>query len=780
MKPQDLNLYPYQKRISEWIQRNPFAMIWADVGLGKTVSTLTAIDELIDSLDIYGALVVAPKRIIQTVWRQEARKWPHLGHLTFSLISGTPEQRIAALRRKAEIYLINPEGLEWLIPQTIHLWLEKGRYPPFNLLVIDEITKLKNPQAKRSRALLRLLPYFKRRVGLTGEPAANGYSDLYGQYLIVDGGKRLGTTQEAFRSAFLRPGGYGGYSWIATRTGREQIHQRISDITIELTTEDYLDLPPVTNNLLWVELPPRAREIYDVFERELFASLDSGESIEVVNEASKINKLIQIASGAAYLTVGGPWEEIHKAKMEALQDLVDESSRPILLGYCYRHEETRIAREFPDTDSSQQKSAFLSSKHSESEIQRTLGRWERDELVLLCGHPACLHPKTEVLTEHRGWISLGDVQRDERVFDGVEFVSHGGRSYSGHKEVIEVFGITMTPDHKLWVNGQWEEGQHAGNRPRARREALYKYQGDDPGLSQMFKVRGGEQDPQAERSQAQPAGPNAMPGLYIGRPTLHDQYPDLENLDGDEISVPRDFARPRQEELPRPWNRAMRAMAEVRELLRRYGRRLFGRFDHRAPRQHGAVLTGELLLDYRFQTASQQAQQPDRRLPGGADPSRRVGAPQRHRKMPSLSETQPGDDGGRSCSGRIGLDLQRRKAEKAHVYDLVDCGPRHRFVVRNDLGETFIAKNSMGHGLNLQGSSARSVVWFSLPWSLELYHQLNGRLTGGHRRKTASVIHHILARDTVDEVVWEVLNTKSATQDGLRHAIREYRNRRNL
>lgn len=380
--------FSYQNRSVEHIKAHSNAMLWLDMGMGKTVATLTAYAELQERFAVSGMLVVAPLRICQSVWRQEAMKWDHLRHLRFSLIHGTAAQRTLALRRRSDIYLINYENLRWLATQIKHLWLRKGEYPPFSMVVYDEVTRMKNSQAKRVQEWRGMLKYFSRRVGLTGEPASNGYRDLFGQYLVVDAGQRLGTGVTAFRDAFLKPLGYQQHGWVVTRTGQEQIHARIADITLELAAKDYIDLPPVRYNTIWIDLPPDARAIYDRLEHEFFAELDSGAELEVVNEASKLNKLSQIASGAAYLHAGGPWEEIHREKIEALRDVLEEAAgRPLLLGYTYVHEAARIAQEWPERPLTREGVTFLSSRLGERAAQDVLERWHRDEIPVLAGHP---------------------------------------------------------------------------------------------------------------------------------------------------------------------------------------------------------------------------------------------------------------------------------------------------------------------------------------------------------------------------------------------------------
>lgn len=385
------DLYPYQRIGIQHMLDHANAMVWEGMGLGKTTQTETAISILLDQMKITGALVLAPKRVCQTVWRQEAQKWKHLQHLTFSLIQGTQGQREIALRRSRDIHLCNYENLPWLVTTIYHLWLRHGRYPPFQMLILDEITKVKNSQAKRTKELVRLLPYFTRRIGLTGEPAANGYKDLHGQYLCIDEGQRLGKSITEYRKHYLRPQGYMGYEWVATRTGRERIHQRIHDITLQMSAKDYLDLPPVRYNDIWVELPTKARAIYDKLERDFFTELDSGQNLEVLSQASLLNKLIQVASGAAYLVTGGGWEEIHQAKLDALEDVIEEASgRPVLLGYIYVHEAARIAQRFPERPQTHSGATFLSSKLRERAMADVLDRWKRDEIPLLCGHPASM------------------------------------------------------------------------------------------------------------------------------------------------------------------------------------------------------------------------------------------------------------------------------------------------------------------------------------------------------------------------------------------------------
>ncbi len=390
MKPLSL-LHPYQHRGIQHVLEHFNAMLWVDMGLGKTIILLTAILQILDRVQASGILVVGSKRIVQSVWEQEAEGWEHTQGLRFSKVYGTSPQRIMGLRRRAHIYLVNYDLLDWLAIQIEHTWLRKGLYPPFSMVVYDEVTKLKNSGGKRFHAWHKISPYFSRRVGMTGEPAANGYKDLHGQFLMVDGGQRLGTSLQSFRDAFLAPAGLQGRSWKVSNYGAQQIRDRVSDITLVMQAEDYLKLPPVITQDIWIDLPAEARTVYNQMEEEFFAELQSGTPIEASNTGAKFVKCLQIASGAVYIDDTHRWETVHTAKMEALQDIVEEASgRPILLGYSFIHEAERIAQTHPERPQTGSGATFLSSKLGERELNRVLERWRQNEMPLLCGHPASM------------------------------------------------------------------------------------------------------------------------------------------------------------------------------------------------------------------------------------------------------------------------------------------------------------------------------------------------------------------------------------------------------
>lgn len=374
------DLYPYQVRAEAHILEHQAAMVWVFMGGGKTVATLGALKDLQDRWEISAALAVGPLQVVRSVWEQEIRKWSHLKGLTCSLVHGTEGERKLALAKRADIYLVNYEGLPWLVSWVRSHYLARGKYPPFDAVVYDEVTKVKNAQAIRSEAAQHLLPFMRRRIGLTGEPAANGYKDLHGQYLAVDGGVRLGKTVSAFRDAFLVSKGFQGRQYEVTTYGQEVIKKRVSDVTLVMREEDYLELPPIIDNEILVTLPPKARGIYDQMEENYFAELDAGAEIEVETEATKGVKCLQIAGGAVYLA-DKSWREVHREKMDALGDLMEEQAGdPVLLAVAHKHEAERILKRFPE-------SRQLSSSLPGKEYTALTDAWDQGNVPLLIGHP---------------------------------------------------------------------------------------------------------------------------------------------------------------------------------------------------------------------------------------------------------------------------------------------------------------------------------------------------------------------------------------------------------
>lgn len=355
------------------------------MGLGKTITTLTAISDLLQSEILNGVIVVAPIRVCRMVWRQEALKWTHTAHLKFSMVVGDKDQRTRALMQKADVYLVNYENLEWLVEALHTYFAAHGKPLPANGIVFDELSKCKNSTTNRVKALRKLLPAFKWRTGLTGTPASNGYKDLHGQFLVLDDGVRLGTSKSQFETRWYRK--EGPYKKVPYRDTEESIKQLIGDITLEMSAEDYNPLPNLIVNDVTVELPPDLREKYEAMEKEFFIRLESGREVEMFNQASLTNKCLQFANGAMYPIAGMPlWEPLHDLKLEALEDIIEEAAgKPVLCAYAYVSDAERIMHRFAKLHP-----INLTACKSEKSLKDAMDRWTSGRCPLMIGHPASM------------------------------------------------------------------------------------------------------------------------------------------------------------------------------------------------------------------------------------------------------------------------------------------------------------------------------------------------------------------------------------------------------
>jgi len=746
-------------------------MLFLDMGLGKSIVTLTAILEMQDRLQVYGTLILGPLRVVQSVWRQEAAKWEHTRGLTFSLITGSAEERTRALMRPADIYLMNYDNLTWLWEQIEHRFLRKGKYPPFNFLVADEVSKLKNTRmrqgTKRGNALLRMLPYMPYRTGLTGTPASNGLQDLFGQFLVIDDGERLGTSFTQFRSRYFFQTDWQGYQWSPFESSKDLISQKIGDITLNLSAEDYLDMPEKIINDIWVDLPPKQRRAYDEIEREMLVELESGHQVELLSEASKLNRCLQYANGAMYLEPGEPdWESIHDAKLDALDDIVEESAgQPVLVAYQFQHDAHKIKARFPDA-------VWLSSKTSEADFNKALTDWNTGNLKMIIGHPACLHPSTQVLTELRGWVRITDVLPSDKVFDGIEYVSHKGCTYSGYKPVIEVFGIKMTPNHKLLIGDNWVEAKDVRDTRESRNAAVFQWETVEYCASEVPALRSGAGNADAACKKGKPGEFKTLPVLYRGNIPSDDKHQDMENLAGYEVAGNRQIGP----KLRRSWDRNMQRMGVVSDILRRYVTDLFRRFDNRTNRCEQTLLQGQLHMGHPDGATIQQAYQPLFGISGGDYSFGRIVSEDRAYQDGVDDAPKSWDERGRGSGRCAKFKVWERSEsyEKSDVYDLVDCGPRHRFLIRNEVGEMFISHNSMGHGIDRLQQCGHTLVWYGLCWSLDLYDQTNARLWRQGQQHPV-IIHRLLTTDTVDMAVKLAIEHKAGDEVSIRRAIDEYK-----
>jgi SNF2 family DNA or RNA helicase len=392
-RPSDL--FPYQKKAVNFQCSHPASALWLDMGLGKSVITLTSVAHLLDSGYLKAVIIVAPVRVCKLVWRQEAMKWSHTQHLKFAMMTGEKQQReFQLLQRDRQIFLINYENLGWLAEALQTHYIAKKRPVPFDGIVFDEISKCKNSATKRVHALLKVLPQFKWRTGLTGTPASNGYKDLHGQYLVLDDGKRLGTSKTAFHSKYYFKR---GMKEVAFEDTENTIKTLIADITIEMSAADYNPLPDMIFNDVLVELPSDLRAKYEQLEQELFMKLDSGVEIEVFNQASLTNKCLQFSNGAVYPEPGMPaWEHVHDLKLEALEDILEESAgQPVLCSYAYRSDAERIMRHFKD-----KRPINLTECKSEKQLVEAMRRWTTGDCQLMIGHPASMGHGIDGLQQH--------------------------------------------------------------------------------------------------------------------------------------------------------------------------------------------------------------------------------------------------------------------------------------------------------------------------------------------------------------------------------------------
>lgn len=334
------NPHNYQQFATDFILEHPISCLMLDMGLGKTIITLTALWQLaLDSFDVSRILVIAPKRVAADTWPKELTKWEHLKGLDASLVMGTQAEREAALRRKTFLYIINRENVSWLVEN--HPW-------DFDMVVIDELSSFKSNQAQRFKAMKKVRPLVSRIVGLTGTPAPNSLLDLWPEMYLMDMGQRLGRFIGGFRDRFFTPDKRNReiiYSYKPREGAEEAIYGLISDICISMKAVDYLDMPELIMNRVEVSMDSRERKIYDDFQRDMVVSLQ-GEELDAVNAAALSGKLTQMANGAVY-GENRKVLHIHDRKLDALEDLMEAANgKPLLVAYWYEHDLQRIKARF--------------------------------------------------------------------------------------------------------------------------------------------------------------------------------------------------------------------------------------------------------------------------------------------------------------------------------------------------------------------------------------------------------------------------------------------------
>jgi SNF2 family DNA or RNA helicase len=361
------NLRPYQWKAIRFLKESPYAALFLDMGLGKTVSVLSIIKHLLLRPDqgVVTWLVVAPLRVVHGVWVQEAAKWTHTQDIVFSVVHGPEKRRRRALETPAHVYLVNPEGLLWLLEMMHRLKLcEPGRWP-FDGLAVDESSMFKSKTTKRWKALAKVLHLFKRRVILTGTPTPNTLLELWPQLYLVDMGERLGANFWRFRERFFEKLDYNGFNYGLRPESSQLLNRMVRDVVLRLDAADWLDLPPMiglTPPNEWpipgaggpgdvvVDMPPDVQDKYDEFEKHMFLELETID-VEGISAATVSMKCHQIANGALYgeeRTTGEKmWEPLHDAKLDALEEVIGECGSPILVAYQFKHDLARLRAKWP-------------------------------------------------------------------------------------------------------------------------------------------------------------------------------------------------------------------------------------------------------------------------------------------------------------------------------------------------------------------------------------------------------------------------------------------------
>lgn len=386
-------LHDYQLACVQHIINNKFCGVFLDMGLGKTVSTLTAIDELMfDYCEINSVLVIAPKRVAETVWAEEANKWEHLHNLSFSKIVGSEQQRISAIKQKANIYIISRDNIAWLCAYC------GGAKLPFDMIVVDELSSFKSYKSQRFKSLRLTQPYFKRFVGLTGTPAPNGLIDLWPQIYLMDRGERLEKTITRYREKYFRPNKTNGnvvYSYAPLSDSEKQIHDKISDICISMKAEDYIRMPLRTDNFIKLKMPIDIKKQYEDFEKnkvlELLNNIEKVEltdddgntyieerpaQVNITNAAALSNKLLQFANGAVYDENSNVFN-IHSIKVDALKEIIEDANgQPVLVAWTYRFDRDRLMQELKQFEPRELNTA------------KDINDWNNGKVKVLLAHPA--------------------------------------------------------------------------------------------------------------------------------------------------------------------------------------------------------------------------------------------------------------------------------------------------------------------------------------------------------------------------------------------------------
>ena len=367
-----MELHDYQKYAVKFIEEHPVSALLLDMGLGKTITTLTAINNLMfDMFEVRKVLIIGPLRVACDTWPAEIEKWEHLRHLRYSVVIGTPYERKAALNTDADIYIINRENVDWLVSNTTF---------DYDMVVIDELSSFKNHQSKRFKALMKVRPKVKRIVGLTGTPASNGLMDLFAEFKLLDMGERLGRFIGQYRNEYFKPdkqNGYIVYSYKPLPDAEERIYEKISDITVSMKAVDHLKMPELISNEYTVKMSEEEKEKYKELKDELILEVQDTE-ITAANAAALSNKLCQMSNGAIYDDENNIIP-IHNRKLDALEDIIESANgKPVLVAYWFKHDRTRIAERLNK----------LGIIYQEIKSAESIKKWNIGKLPVALIHPA--------------------------------------------------------------------------------------------------------------------------------------------------------------------------------------------------------------------------------------------------------------------------------------------------------------------------------------------------------------------------------------------------------
>ncbi len=415
---------PYQKLITAHALDMPRCAIWAGMGLGKTTSTLNALDTLFMAGEDAPVLVIAPLRVAATTWPDEAAKWAHLRHVSVVPVVGGEKDRLSALRSGASVFTTNYEQLPWLVEHYGTRW-------PFKTVVADESTKLKGfrlRQGTQRAGSLRLVAhsFVDRFIELTGTPSPNGLQDLWGQIWFLDRGQRLGKTYDGFKQRWFEKS-YDGYSITPSSFAQAEIQELLHDICLTIDAKDWFDLAEPNVNNVFVDMPVSARRLYTEMEKAMFCEIEE-HPVEAFSAASRTIKCLQLANGAAYVGDAGAWKETHNAKLDALESIENEAHGPLLVAYHFKSDLARIMKAFPK------------ARHLDKDPQ-TIKDWNAGKIPMLLAHPASAGHGLNLQDGGHELVFFGHWWNLEERLQITERIGPTRQAQAGHQRPVFIHNI---------------------------------------------------------------------------------------------------------------------------------------------------------------------------------------------------------------------------------------------------------------------------------------------------------------------------------------------------